>query len=255
MHKLNTQDPLFIGSALSIFLLILLLFLHLQFPAALDIPAHWLGIAVLPILVGLFVGGYISSFKGFGIELEAALKTPVSNVRMTAAEAIEELPGQVKRESSFLRRLPLADRKSTRWLRFYLGKRDYYAESVIAEYLEAFPSLDYFEIVSEEGEVVGFLPVSIFTSVPVQSDKCRELLHRFIFALGEGKEALKREFPGKLNDLTVAADARLVEVLKRMRNQNAEFARVLSDEGKYLGVVYAHTVERSIADAVLNSKS
>ena len=40
----------------------------------LDLEAHWIALGVLPLVLGLFLGGYITKFKGLGVEIEAAVE-------------------------------------------------------------------------------------------------------------------------------------------------------------------------------------
>jgi CBS domain containing-hemolysin-like protein len=45
----------------------------------------------------------------------------------------------------------------------------------------------------------------------------------------------------------------LVDVLKKMRSENTKLAAVISETGRYIGVVFARDVESRIADSVLNT--
>jgi len=65
-----------LGAIISIVLFIaLVLFQHYNLDV-LKLESRWLLVSGVPILIALFVGGYIKKFKGFGIELEAPEKTP-----------------------------------------------------------------------------------------------------------------------------------------------------------------------------------
>ena len=66
------------GIAASAVLLVCLMVIRARWPELLDISSAWIGIAVLPIVVGLLAGGYVKTFKGFGIEVEAALAGSVT---------------------------------------------------------------------------------------------------------------------------------------------------------------------------------
>ena len=73
-----SRRVLVLASSLSALLLLLFGVFQQLGAAFLSLPAQWLLIAVLPVVVALFIGGYISRFKGFGVELEAALTAPVT---------------------------------------------------------------------------------------------------------------------------------------------------------------------------------
>jgi hypothetical protein len=57
-------------------ILLFLLFCGLQAASSsvLNLPVQWLGIAMLPILLALIVGGYIGKFKAAGIEFEPGMR-------------------------------------------------------------------------------------------------------------------------------------------------------------------------------------
>lgn len=67
----GSHPAIVFGGCLS--LLLLGIFLAFQFfdSKMLNLETRWLLASGIPILIALFVGGYIKSFKGFGVELEA----------------------------------------------------------------------------------------------------------------------------------------------------------------------------------------
>jgi hypothetical protein len=66
------------GIASSIIFLTLFLLLQYYIPSLMWLGTQWLVVAGVPVLIALFIGGYIKSFKGFGIELEAKLKSTIA---------------------------------------------------------------------------------------------------------------------------------------------------------------------------------
>ena len=87
------RHPLGTGIAISILALMFLVIAAIEKWSFLELGAHWLAVAILPLLVGLLVGGYISSFKGFGIEFEAAVKRVVAE-KEVAEEAESDEGGE-----------------------------------------------------------------------------------------------------------------------------------------------------------------
>lgn len=91
---IKKYKPILIGAAASLALLLLFGVLQEREAKFLELSSQWILISIFPILVSLFVGGYISKFKGFGVELESALNTSVTtSVDLRATDALENLLG------------------------------------------------------------------------------------------------------------------------------------------------------------------
>jgi len=80
------------------------------------------------------------------------------------------------------------------------------------------------------------------------SDRIRS----FIEAINEDRVA--SEFADLSITLRIQSNAGLVDVLKRMRSENTKLAAVISETGRYIGVVFARDIESRIADSVLNTQ-
>lgn len=76
----KNRRALLVGSAGSIILLAVALILQAQHSWVLKVPTQWLAVALLPVLVGLALGGYISRFTFAGVEVEAPPLKPVGYV-------------------------------------------------------------------------------------------------------------------------------------------------------------------------------
>lgn len=79
-----------------------------------------------------------------------------------------------------------------------------------------------------------------------------EKLGRFVNAIEQGN--VQESFSHIAVSLVVKSSISLVEVLKAMREEQVDMAAVISDRGKYLGVLFSRDVEKKVADAVLRSK-
>jgi len=77
-----------------------------------------MAISILPLLLTLFLGGFITRFKGLGIELESTLKAPVTSLKLTASDAIIDSPGNEKSSMMYLDNLSMEEKLSSRWLLF-----------------------------------------------------------------------------------------------------------------------------------------
>ncbi|MFC2078929.1 hypothetical protein ACFLSZ_03005 [Candidatus Bipolaricaulota bacterium] len=253
---MNTRNPriLQIGAIGSLVLLAVLLMLQTLKVKPLELDAQWVAVAALPAIIALFAGGYVTKFTGFGMELETALKTPVTSLDLTASEALADIPGDEKRSIMYLNQMPREKAHSIRWLLFTSDRREYYGAHAVNEYLRRLPNLDFFEVRSREGDPVCYLPTSVFRQAadPGYMDPFdAHRIEQFIEALEDDR--VPQAFPESAVTLRVASSDSLANVLKSMRAENAPFAAVMSRTGRYLGVVYRSEVESRIADFVLTS--
>ncbi len=244
-----------IGAGLSVLLLIGFGILKEIDAKFLNLSSQWIFISILPVLVSLFVGGYISKFKGFGVELESALNASVSaSIELKATDAISDIPGDEKQSLEYLHNLPKDKALSIRWLVFESGRKGYYTPYGIKEYLEKLPNIEFLEVRTKEGSFVCYLPIDAFKLQGSSSERFdMNQLEKFVRAIDI--EDVKGQFLGVAISLTVKSSNSLVEVLRSMRDENVDMAAVASDSGRYLGVLFSRDVEKKVADAVLTSKA
>lgn len=251
---MQKKDSLLIGIGSTILLLVIFIIFQSLDASFLKLPIHWLALALLPALFSLIIGGYISKFKGFGVELESAIQAPVTSLDLTASDALADIPGDEKRSMTYLDNMSRSKANSIRWLLFTSGKRDYYGEWAVNEYLRRLPNLEFFEIRSKSGEIICFIPIEAFKNniqdMDDQFDSDR--IRSFIEAINEDRVA--SEFADLSITLRIQSNAGLVDVLKRMRSENTKLAAVISETGRYIGVVFARDIESRIADSVLNTQ-
>lgn len=246
---MKKENALIFGTILSLLLLLVFGWLQETDSKLLNLPTQWLAIAVLPILVALFVGGFITRFKGFGVELETTLKAPVASLNLTASDAVADIPGDEKQSFMYLDGLSAEKKLAARWLLFRSGRKNYYTPDGVRQYMKNLPNLEYFEIKSKMGEIICFLPISTFKETDIQYNIESDKLQKLIVALEE--DNVVNAFSDSVITLKVSSDQKLVDVLRMMRIENVDFSAVVSPSGKYLGVVFASEVERKIADSVL----
>lgn len=248
---MKKEKTLTYGTILSLLLLALFGRLQIENNEVLNLPSHWLAVAVLPLLVALFAGGFITRFKGFGVELETTLKAPVASLNLTASDIVADISCDEKRSSIYLDGLSTEKKLAPRWLLFRSGRKKYYTPDGVKKYLSELPNIEYFEIKSESGKFVCFIPISVFRSLPgndnMDYDKLK--LQKLIDAIEE--DNVPNTFSDSAITLKVPSEQGLVDVLRKLRSEKAGFAAVVSPSGKYLGVVFANDVERKIADSVL----
>ncbi len=245
---------LLFGFVISTLLLVIFFVSQSLNASFLKLPIHWLALALLPALFSLFIGGYINKFKGFGVELESAIQAPVTTLDLTASDAVADIPGDEKKSIMYLENMSKSKANSIRWLLFISGKRDYYGDWAVKKYLEMLPNLEYLEVRSQLGELVCFIPVDTFRKESQNTNERFDIdrIRVFVDAINENR--VLSEFADVSVTLRVQSNTSLVDVLKKMRSENTKFAAVISETGRYIGVVFARDVESRIADSVLNVK-
>lgn len=182
--------------------------------------------------------GYISKFKGFGVELESALKAPVTTLDLTASDAVADIPGDEKKSIMYLDNMSRDKARSIRCLLFTSGKRHYYAPYTVKEYLERLPNLEFLEIRTQTGDIVCFIPVDALR-IPGQDTNGQfdsDRIHVLVNAIEENRAPT--EFADAAVTLRVQNNMSLVDVLKIMRSENSKLAAVISETGRYIGVVF-----------------
>ncbi len=249
---MSRKQTLLAASILSLALVIVFAMSQQTNAEFLNLPSQWLAIAVLPIIIAMFVGGYIKSFKGFGVELEAALRAPVSMVDIKAADAVADIQGDVKRSMSYLHEMSEEKAQSIRSLQFVAGRKGYYESSTVTRYLDRLSNVDFLLVLEENGTFVTLLPTDVLYAEG-RGEKIRDEgnLTRLIDAI-EANDVVGA-FRGAAITLRLSSEQPLVSVLRAMRSELVEYAPVVSPENRYLGVVYARDVERRIADSVLTA--
>jgi hypothetical protein len=247
MMKERDPSVVWMGAVVSVGILLLLLLIQFTKPAVLNLPAHWLALAALPLLVTLFLGGYITKFSGFGLELEAAVKKTVEEVPLSLVEDAISLDGRGKSSVRSLEQLPLLEKVSVKWLSFHESRPNTYVPGAVKEYLKQLPNLEHLEIRRSTGEISCFLPTSALRHD--ESTVQRENIARFLTSLEAGTVAL--DYASQVINLQISSDTNIVDALKKMRVAGSPFAAVLSSDGSYQGVVLASDLETKVTDAVL----
>jgi hypothetical protein len=222
----------------------------------LDLPIQWIILSLLPVIISLFIYGYITKFESFGILLESAVKAPLStSIELKAIQAPVYLLNTNKDDLTALNRMSVGEKLSIKSLIFELGKKNY-TDHGILEYLKKLKNLDFLEVRTQNGGFHCFIPANFFkenSDSKLNTTFNDEKIARFIEAIKEGN--VIQRFNNIAISLTVKSSESLINVLKAMREENVEIAAMVSDSGKYKGgVIFSRDVEKKIADAVLSSQ-
>ena len=238
------------GVASSAILLGLFIYLQKYSPNMLKVPAQWVAVAALPIVVALFAGGYITKFSGFGIELETTLKSPISETLVQSPVAIiSDIQGDNKESVSALQTWTRDKKLETRYLRFIEGSSAYRASDV-AEYLKALPNLYFLEVIDSEGKFVCLLLIDAFVTDESSSAYDMQKIANFVKSIASSNVAEKF---GKLAiTTTLVENTDLINVLKKMKKEQVKYVGIISPNGQYLGVALQSEIEHQIANSVLS---
>lgn len=245
----SQHTALVIGAIVSITLLGIFLFLQYNDSSVLNLESRWLMVAGVPLLAALIVGGYIKSFKGFGVELEARLSKPVTSIELTATEAMVEVAGDEKRSIDYLHRLSQKDRRKISRLVLVQGRIDYYQPYALNSYLHELKGLKYIEIRNQQGKFVALMPISEFKQ---KTEINNNLLSEFIHILEESQ--ILQRYSRTLITTHITQDTGIIEALKVMRHNRVQQLVVLDENGIFQGLLMASSVEKRIVDYVLQAK-
>lgn len=247
------HGALIICCAVSIILLGVFVILQANSSKVMEMGTQWLFVAGVPLLIALIVGGYITKFKGFGIELESKLNTPIRTLSLKATDAIVSLPETEKQSERYLESLTQDQINRTKRLSFIANKRDYYNTYHVEMYLRKLHHLEYLEVKRENEEFVCLIPIKELNIDEINDVSFGiEQIDKFINALRENK--VVSTYRHVCIDLTVRQDEGLISVLEKLRNANRKDVVVVDSERKFVGLLTASEIERRIADDVLYSR-
>lgn len=203
--------------------------------------------AGIPILVALIIEGYISKFKGFGIELESKLNAPLkrSELIVESRNVIEDdlneedrsrlasdvmgRAGEMEKASvRALKRKTDEDPgliKNTQRLSFVMGKENYYTQYAIQDYLQILENVKYLEVRERNGDLECVLPKEAISQRGEGG---------FVSAL-EGN-TVKTEYQGIAIYDSVGADETLSTILEKFLSKELPFLPV-TENRKLVGII------------------
>jgi|GEM_PF-6145111 len=257
IKKLFYNHTLLVSCGLcSLFILFFLIFLHGIEPSILGLETRWLIVSGAPLLYASIVGGYLKSFRGFGVELESQLNTPITNTALFVSDVFTKMPSDEKLSRKHLAYANQKTLKKNKVLIFNCGKNNYYNVEIIEEYLHAMPNLEYFEFVDENGYFKCLLPISIFkpdaTNLPVIEPPDNNALFDLVNAINN--DHLFQTFGAEVINEKVTESKSVIEILPVVRQSRHGIVGVLNENDKLVGIVDERALESSIADEVLKAQ-
>lgn len=250
---MKNQFYLILSILLSIGLLSLFFFFKSQDYLFMDLDVKWILVAGLPVLVVLLLGGYIKSFKGFGVELEANLAEPLPPSLVSIPTYVPQ-QSLTKASMAYLFSMSDHSKLTITMLRMESGKKGYYDPMAVMEYLKALPNVSYIEVVNHKKEFQYLIPAGYYRT---SYDDGRAAINQLISML----ESVSLEFPWVIKRYVSADDdlftvyEQLLEVVGDTGDPGVQvMLPVLTKNKHLLGLVYKQTVEAKIAEEVWRTK-
>lgn len=244
---MNKWIILILGILLSLLIITYLGYEQEQKAEFLKLPVHWLIVSLLPLLISLFVGGHISKVVGFGVEIEAALKTPVSVIQMKVSGALKKFTSVNKENLFALHDIPITKRRAIKSLKFSTANSDY-GPGMILNYIERLPSLLFFEVINEKKEILSIIPIEQFQGRNGKFDERK--IRKFAEKINQENAA--KNFNMLPEVLSVDEDENMLRVFRRINARQVNFAIMIDHKGSFSGIVLKSDIAQSIAEVISN---
>lgn len=221
----------------------------------LKLESKWLAIAGVPLLIALFGGGYITRFKGFGVELESKLKSPVKSVTLKAMDAVSRIQGDTKESINHLYNMGEDDVKQIKMLTFISGRQDYYDQLAVMEYFRRLNQVEFVGVTKETGEFICLLPIEKLMqnchqdiNRPFDENKVSDFIHAL-----EGNK-ITTKYRNETIRLTIKQSDGLIAALQKLKDNNTDRAAVVNTKKEFVGVLTEQDIEHRIAEDVLSTQ-
>lgn len=256
IKQLGEHRLLLVFSVIS--LLLFLFFSYLQHNQAkmLGLEVKWLAVAGVPILIGLFIGGYIKNLKGFGLELEYNLKKPLPAIVVSEGRLVKSV-GVEKGTVMRLHQLSPEEKRTIDRLHFVYGRRGVYVWEDIEEHFKELENLKYIEVVDDEERFNFVIPASKFKAAQTMPDNAAnvERIQNFIDAI-ENKKFNNLAFDA-VTDFVLTSDS-IIDAYRKIKNSEQSTRLnpkkrtlpVLNDKRRMVGTVDIKALEAKIAEEV-----
>jgi hypothetical protein len=254
-QELKKHTIIFCFTGISLLLLVIFFIFQYHNSNLLQLEPKWLILAGVPVLIGLFIGGYIKSFKGLGLELESNLKEPIPLKLISPIDVIES-KGIDKESLGRLHSLSEKEKDNINRLRFMYGIRGYYDPHIILEHYRQLKRLQFVEIIDKEGRFLFLYPF-VRTVQADQDAKIKEV-NEFIESI-ENKSIGKQDFEVVTDYLTT--EDNLLTAYRKIKKSlqsgrlfpGRAVLPILNKEKQMIGVVDVSDLEKKIAQEVEKS--
>lgn len=233
-------------------LLILFFTLKLRESPILDLDFKWIAVAGVPLLIGLLYSGIIKNFKGFGIELETHFSNTVKEVEIIGKLETLDSPDISKESLEKLYPLSEGEKNQIQRLKFEMGKKNYYNDTVISEYFKMLPNLKFVEIINTKGQFICLIPHYSFKNNQEELDKGQ--LEKFISAIENGTviEDFQQSIVSHLTESdSISFAYKKIINSKKGNILDDQFLPVIDSSSKMKGLVSKRNLEEKISRQVV----
>lgn len=255
--KINKRHKILgVFSLISVlFLVIFITLKYLDF-SGLELEEKWIFVSGIPIIIGLFLGGYIKNFKGLGLEIEASLnkELPDNLISSITENTIVDTHKIDKKAIIDLEKLSEAEVRNISGIRFIFNRKGYYEETFVKEYFRRLHNLKYVEIIDAEYKFQFLIPISHFKS---NFDLNFITIKGFINQIDEG--ILDSNFPGAITAFVSKSDSlldayrKLLGNTKKIETPEDKKLPVLDSNHRLIGLLSKNKVEEYISKEVLDN--
>jgi hypothetical protein len=259
MSQRNVKNQtIIIGGIISTILLVIFLLMQYYDFKGLALDVKWIAVCGIPILISVFISGFVKSFKGFGVELEANLSEPFNLEFLRPVETIETY-GFQKASMEFLNNLQPHEKRRAQKLTFILGRRNYYDIFAVEAYFRQLQNLQFIEITSEQGILKYLLNAGQFYRREERSRIPREDKISVLLKSLESDDILS-QFPDAISKRIKKGDS-IIDAYSEFEattqgkmyiNRN-QVLPVVDNSEKMIGLIDRRTLEELICKDVLKS--
>jgi hypothetical protein len=257
----NKNKNVLVGGFLSLILLGIFFILKYYDFKGLELDIKWIAVCGVPLLISIFISGYIKSVKAFGVELEAHLEKSI-DIKFVKSLPTIETYGFKKESLQFLDIVEERDKRKAIKLSFISGKKNYYEQHAVEQYIRQLKNLQFFEITSEQGSFEFLIDARSFIRRSREDVRDFDVLHRKVSSLISAIENndILVEFPQAISTRVKRTDS-IIDAYKqfesdtqrpRLQNDN-QVLPVVDDSEKMIGLIDRRTIEEKISKAVLKS--
>lgn len=242
-------------SLISVLFLIIFITLKCLDFSGLQLEEKWLFVSGIPIIVGLFWGGFIKTFKGLGLEIEASLnkELPDNLISSITQNTIVDTQKIEKKAINDLERLTKQELENISRIRFIYNRKGY-EPYVVGEYFRHLKKLKYVEIVDAQNKFQFLIPISKFK---INSNILPIVIEDFIDQIN--KATLNSSFPGAITTFVSKSESvmdayrKLMSNTQKIETKEDTYLPVLDSDHRLIGMLSKNKVEEYISKEVLNN--
>lgn len=253
----QNKTLLIVSICVSAILLLTFMILQAYDLKSLNLDVKWVIVCGIPILLALFIGGYIKTFKGFGVELEADLNEPLPRNLISETDMMPS-PAIAKSSINTLNEMQASEKRKINRLSFVYGRKDFYDEYAVVEYIRILEKLRFIEITDDDGLFLYLLPIGNvlrYSNGRVEVNVQDSLIFELIRSIEN--ENIELQYPKLVSQFVSTSDSTIAAYKKvklssqnKVISQREEALPVVDKNGRMIGIIYLNRIEANIAAEV-----